>query len=58
MGVVALVGYTPEVFFAPLAFGIVAASPGGPGYQHVFGLLAGIGAVGLAATVAIRRIYR
>ena len=54
VGVVAFFGYTPEVFFAPLAFGIVAASPGAAGYQHVFGLLAGIAAVGLAVTVAIR----
>ncbi|MBC8873667.1 MAG: MFS transporter [Planctomycetes bacterium] len=57
VGVVAFFGYTPEVFFAPLAFGIVAASPGATGYQHVFGLLAAIAAVGLVATVAIRRIY-
>jgi hypothetical protein len=58
VGVVALFGYTPEVFLAPLAFGIVAASPGAAGYQHVFGLLAGIAAVGWAATATIRRIYR
>jgi nitrate/nitrite transporter NarK len=58
VGVVAFVGYTPEVFFGPLAFGIVAASPGATGYQYVFGLLAVVAAVGLAATVAIRRIYR
>jgi nitrate/nitrite transporter NarK len=58
VGIIAFFGYTPEVFFAPLAFGIVAISPGGPGYQHVFALLAGIAAVGLAATIAIRRIYR
>jgi nitrate/nitrite transporter NarK len=58
VGVVAFIGYTPEVFFGPLAFGIVAASPGAAGYQHVFGLLAAIAAVGLAATIVIRRIYR
>jgi nitrate/nitrite transporter NarK len=58
VGVVAFFGYTPEVFLAPLAFGIVAASPGAAGYQHVFWLLAGIAVVGLAATVATRRIYR
>ncbi len=57
VGVVALFGYTPEVFLAPLAFGIVAASPGAAGYQYVFWLLAGIAVVGLAATVTIRRIY-
>jgi nitrate/nitrite transporter NarK len=58
VGVVAFVGYTPEVFFGPLAFGIVAASPGAAGYQHVFGLLAAISAAGLAAAIVIRRIYR
>jgi nitrate/nitrite transporter NarK len=58
VGVVAFFGYTPEVFFAPLAFTMVKASPGAAGYQHVFWLLAVISAVGLAATVAIRRIYR
>lgn len=56
VGVVAFVGYTPEVFLAPLAFSIVAASPGAPGYQHAFGLLAGIAMVGLAAAAAIRRV--
>jgi hypothetical protein len=50
VGVVAFVGYTPEVFFGPLAFGIVAAVPGAAGYQYVFGLLAVISAVGLVAT--------
>jgi nitrate/nitrite transporter NarK len=56
VGVVAFVGYTPEVFLAPLAFGIVAASPGAPGYQHVFVMLAGIAAIGLAATLGIRKV--
>jgi nitrate/nitrite transporter NarK len=55
VGVVAFVGYTPEVFLAPLAFGIVAAAPGAAGYHYVFGLLAAVSAVGLAATVVIRR---
>jgi len=58
VGVVAFVGYTPEVFFAALAFTIVGASPGAAGYQHVFGLLAVMSAVGLAATLVVRRIYR
>jgi nitrate/nitrite transporter NarK len=58
VGVVAFVGYTPEVFFGPLAFGIVAAVPGAAGYQYVFGLLAAVSVVGLLATLFIRRTYR
>ena len=47
VGFVSLVGYTPEVFFAPIAGRILDANPGLVGFQHYFLFLAGIAAAGV-----------
>ena len=47
IGLVSVIGYTPDVFFAPIAGRILDASPGAAGHQHYFILLAGIAVTGL-----------
>ena len=46
VGLVSLIGYTPEVFFAPISGRILDASPGLTGFQHYFLFLAGTAAAG------------
>ena len=47
VGLVSVVGYTPEVFFAPVAGRILDADPGIGGFQDLFVLLAAIMAAGV-----------
>jgi sugar phosphate permease len=47
VGMVSAIGYTPDVFFAPVAGRILDASPGAAGHQHYFIFLASIAAAGL-----------
>lgn len=55
VGLISLVGYTPDVFFAPVAGRLLDASPGIAGHQHYFLLLAGIAIIGLVAAAALGR---
>lgn len=55
VGVVSVVGFTPDVFMGPLMGVLLDNSPGVLGHQHVFAAVAGFGVVGLAATLAFRR---
>ena len=48
VGIVSVLGFTPDVFFAPIAGRILDAGPGLPGHQHYFLFLAGIMAAGVA----------
>jgi len=47
VGLVSLIGYTPEVFFAPITGRILDANPGLVGFQHYFLFLAAIAALGV-----------
>lgn len=47
VGLVSVVGYTPEIFFAPVAGRILDASPGAGGFHDLFALLAAIMVVGI-----------
>jgi nitrate/nitrite transporter NarK len=47
VGMISLVGYTPEVFFAPIAGRILDATPGAGGHLDLFRLLAVITACGV-----------
>jgi MFS family permease len=55
IGVVSLVGFTPDVFMGPLMGVLLDNSPGVLGHQHVFASVAIFGVVGLIATIAFRR---
>ncbi len=56
VGVVSVVGYTPDVFMGPLMGYLIDASPGALGHQHLFGVVAAFGLVGFGATLLFRRI--
>ena len=47
VGLVSVIGYTPDVFFAPVAGRILDASPGAAGHQHYFIFLACIALTGV-----------
>ena len=47
VGMISLVGYTPDIFFGPISGRILDANPGLVGHQNYFMFLASIAAVGL-----------
>jgi hypothetical protein len=47
VGMVSVIGFTPEIFFAPIAGRILDANPGVVGHQNYFLFLAGIAALGV-----------
>ena len=53
VGLVSVVGYTPDIFFAPLTGRLLDASPGVTGHQHCFWLLAGIALAGLVTALVL-----
>ena len=59
VGLVSLVGYTPDIFFGAIAGRLLDAAPGAAGHQHYFILLAVIASIGLlAAALLLRRVSR
>lgn len=56
VGLVSLVGYTPEVFFAPIAGRILDANPGIVGFRHYFLFLAGIAMLGIFVVLTLLRL--
>ena len=55
VGVISVIGYTPDIFFASLAGRILDADPGIVGYQHLFLLMALFAAIGLIAIFGLRQ---
>lgn len=55
VGLVSVIGYTPDIFMGPLMGYLIDRSPGAVGHQQVFGVLALFGAIGLVATVLFSR---
>ncbi|MEQ8497204.1 MAG: MFS transporter [Gammaproteobacteria bacterium] len=53
VGLVSVVGFTPDIFFAPVAGRLLDAAPGMDGHQHYFLLLAGIAVVGLVVAALL-----
>lgn len=47
VGLVSLVGYTPDIFFAPITGRILDNAPGLAGHQHYFMFLAGVAVIGM-----------
>lgn len=58
VGLVSLVGFTPEVFFGPVTGRILDANPGLVGFQYYFLFLAIIGLLGLVVTLTLLRLRR
>ncbi len=55
VGLVSVIGYTPDIFMGPLMGYLIDRSPGALGHQHLFAVVAGFGLAGLCATVLFRR---
>jgi nitrate/nitrite transporter NarK len=58
VGLISVVGFTPDIFFAPIAGRILDASPGIEGHMHLFMLLAAIAAAGIGAAIWLMRLQR
>jgi sugar phosphate permease len=55
VGLISLVGYTPDIFIGPLAGWLIDRSPGATGHQHFFCVLLGIATVGFITVTMFRR---
>ena len=55
IGVISLIGYTPDVFMGPLSGFLLDRAPGATGHQHLFAMVAGFALVGLVASLAVPR---
>ena len=58
VGMVSVVGFTPEIFFGPIAGRILDATPGAGGFHDLFALLAAITVIGVAVAVILSRLKR
>ena len=58
VGLVSLVGYTPEIFFAPITGRILDANPGIVGFRHYFLFLAAIALLGIFVVLVLLRLRR
>ena len=58
VGVVSVIGFTPDIFVTLVAGILVDRSPGLLGHQHFFMFLAGFAVVGIVASAALLRVAR
>lgn len=56
VGLVSVVGYTPDIFMGPAMGWLLDRSPGALGHQHVFLMVAIFGLLGLGATALFQRL--
>ncbi|WP_153557502.1 MFS transporter [Roseimaritima sediminicola] len=58
VGIVSVIGYTPDVFMGPLMGYLLDSAPGRSGHQQLFGVLAIFSLVGLLATFGFGQLAR
>ncbi|MEP2935157.1 MAG: MFS transporter [Gilvibacter sp.] len=58
VGLISLVGYTPDIFAGPAMGNILVTWPGETGYKYVFLMLAGFAFLGLLAAIQLFRLNR
>ncbi len=58
VGLISLIGFTPDMFFTPIAGRILDANPGVIGHQNFFLLLIFVSVIGMLATLFLRRFIR
>jgi sugar phosphate permease len=56
VGLISVIGYTPDVFFAPVAGRLLDRSPGVTGHQHYFILLTCIAIVGMITVFVLKAL--
>ena len=55
VGLISLIGYTPDIFVGPIAGRLLDNFPGVAGYQYFFFLLCGISMIGMITALAVSR---
>lgn len=58
VGLISLIGYTPDIFVGPVMGYLLESSPGLEGHQHVFWMLALFSFMGSIAAFVYYRMYR
>lgn len=58
VGLISILGYTPDIFFGPLMGYLLDNNPGPLGHQYVFLVLTGFSMVGILAGIAFRIVTR
>ena len=56
VGVISLIGYTPDIFMGPLMGSLLDANPGPLGHQYVFLLLGGTSLLGIATAAGFNLV--
>ena len=56
VGIISVVGYTPDIFMGPVMGILLDSSPGITGHQHVFALLAGFSLTGAFASYRFKKM--
>ncbi len=56
VGLVSVIGYTPDVFMGPLMGYLLDQSPGAAGHQHVYWVVTGFALLGLIASWCFARV--
>lgn len=55
VGIISVIGYTPDVFMGPLMGYVLDNNPGELGHQYLFAILAIFGTVGLITTIIFKK---
>jgi MFS family permease len=58
VGLVSVIGYTPDIFMGPIIGYFLDTYPGELGHQYLFGFIASVGIVGLVSSVIIMRLSK
>lgn len=58
VGIISVVGFTPDIFMGPLMGYVLDSSPGMLGHQHLFAILAVFGVIGLGASLLFMKNSR
>ena len=56
VGLVSVIGYTPDIFVSLVQGVLLDNAPGLPGHQHFFMFLASFGAIGLIVSIIFTRV--
>lgn len=56
VGLVSVLGYTPDIFAGPLFGYLLDGAPGVVGHQRMFAVIAGFAVLGMAASMVFRRL--
>jgi MFS family permease len=54
VGLMSVIGYTPDIFAGPLIGYLLDRDPGAPGHRHVFLMVAAFALLGLTAAIGLR----